>query len=270
MTKILKGAHKLEFKDKHLKQNHSYWSQRSGSYSDVNKEELSGESRNMWKAVLSKSIAGNFPDSRPSDLRILDVGTGPGFFAIILTELGYKVTAIDMTKDMLREARVNAGDLASAIDFLEMDAQALGFSNDSFDVVVSRNLTWNLPDPELAYSEWHRVLKPGGLMLNFDSNWYRYLFDESARDRFEEDRLKSAELGLGDQNVGENFDEMEDIARKMPLSAVSRPAWDISVLEKFGLEVSVNEDIWKEVWTRQEQTNFASTPMFLVSALKKR
>ena len=247
--------------------NRSYWTLRSGSYSDVNKEELAGISRHNWSSVLREEISSHFPDRSHESISVLDVGTGPGFFAILLTELGFPVTAVDVTPEMLAEARQNAGSLAGKIDFREMNAEDLCLPDDSYDVVVSRNLTWNLPHPDKAYSEWHRVLRPGGLLLNFDSNWYHYLFDESKREQFEADRASSAELGLGDQNLGENFDVMEDIARSMPLSGLSRPEWDISVLSQLGFTVSANEDIWKKVWTVQEKTNFSSTPMFMISAV---
>lgn len=248
--------------------NRIYWSQRSTSYSDVNKEELAGISRHNWSAVLHEEIYSHFPGRSPQSINVLDVGTGPGFFAILLTELGFHVTAVDMTPEMLDEARQNAGVLAEKIDFREMNAEDLCLPEDSYDVVVSRNLTWNLPHPEKAYSEWHRILRPGGLLLNFDSNWYRYLFDETAREKYEADRASSAELGLGDQNVGENFDVMEDIARSMPLSDIKRPEWDISILSRLGFNVTTDTDIWKKVWTIQEQSNFSSTPMFMVSAVK--
>ena len=246
--------------------NRIYWSQRSTSYSDVNKVELAGISRHNWSAVLHEEIYLHFPGRSPQSINVLDVGTGPGFFAILLTELGFHVTAVDMTPEMLDEARQNAGVLAEKIDFREMNAEDLCLPEDSYDVVVSRNLTWNLPHPEKAYSEWHRILRPGGLLLNFDSNWYRYLFDETAREKYEADRASSAELGLGDQNVGENFDVMEDIARSMPLSDIKRPEWDISILSRLGFNVTTDTDIWKKVWTIQEQTNFSSTPMFMISA----
>lgn len=77
---------------------------------------------------------------------MLDVGTGPGFFAIILAELGYQVTAVDYTASMLEEARRNAGALAGCIRFRQMNAEELTFPADSFDVVVTRNVTWNLRD----------------------------------------------------------------------------------------------------------------------------
>ena len=64
-----------------------------------------------------------------------------------------------------------------------------------FDVVISRNLTWNLKDPKRAYEEWCRVLKPGGKLLNFDANWYGYLYDEEKRLSYEEDR-KSVRVSI--------------------------------------------------------------------------
>ena len=51
-----------------------------------------------------------------------------------------------------------------------MNAEALCFEDSSFDIVISRNLTWNLPDPDKAYAEWTRILKSGGLLLNYDAN----------------------------------------------------------------------------------------------------
>lgn len=251
-----------------INENHEYWAQRASTYSDVNKTELAGESREMWKSVLQSSIARQFPGRQSASLRVLDIGTGPGFFSIILTELGYRVTAVDYSPAMLSEARQNAGKLAERIDFREMNAEELNFGDGTFDVIATRNLTWNLPRPAQAYREWHRVLRPGGLLLNFDSNWYTYLFDEDARAGYEADRVNSEAQGLADQNVGDNFDLMEDIAREMPLSGLARPGWDTEVLSRLGFKVTVCEDIWKRVWTRQEQVNFASTPMFLIQAVK--
>lgn len=248
--------------------NLEYWSQRASGYSDVNKWELEGESRGKWKSVLSRLVSTHYPNRKPDSVRVLDIGAGPGFISIILTELGYIVTAADMVPEMLDEAKKNAGSLAGAIDFRIDNAEALSLADGNFDVVISRNLTWNLPHPDIAYSEWHRVLKDGGLLLNFDSNWYNYLFDDEKRDAYESDRARSEELGLDDQNVGENFDVMEDIARGMPLSKERRPAWDVEVLTGLGMQVRTDGEIWREVWTQQEQVNFSSTPMFLVCATK--
>ena len=59
---------------------------------------------------------------------------------------------------MLEKAKENAGELCRNIHFQRMDAQKLEFADNTFDVVISRNLTWNLEHPDVAYREWVRVL----------------------------------------------------------------------------------------------------------------
>lgn len=251
-----------------LEENRAYWTGRAAGYSEVNRLELATIQRERWKSCLREEVARRFPSCRAEELQVLEVGTGPGFFAILLRELGYSVTAIDLTPAMLEEAKKNAGALSGGICFMEMNTEALTFPDQSFDVVISRNLTWNLPHPERAYAEWARVLKPGGLLLNFDANWYAYLFDDEAQAAYDRDRANSAEQGVWDQNVGENFDVMEDIARRVPLSSIRRPAWDLTQLHGLGLHARADEQIWQQVWSEEEKLNFSSTPLFLVSAIK--
>ena len=252
-----------------LSQNRAYWTRRAPGYSEVNREELATGQRSLWRRALAEPIEGRFPGRAPGDIHVLEIGTGPGFFAILLAEAGYRVTAIDLTPSMLREARRNAGALAGRISFMEMNAQALDFEDERFDVVVSRNVTWNLPDPAVAYGEWTRVLKPGGLLLNFDANWYRYLFDDEARAAYDADRRNSARAGVDDLNVGEHFDRMEDIARRIPLSRANRPQWDVDTLTGLGMAVETDHRVWQRVWSRQERISLASTPMFLVCGYKQ-
>ena len=67
-----------------------------------------------------------------------------------MAHLGHQVTGIDLTPAMLEEASTMAASLELDIDFRQMDAQQLEFENETFDVVLSRNLTWTLPEPETA------------------------------------------------------------------------------------------------------------------------
>lgn len=258
----------MTMNDTILLENREYWTKRAPGYSAVNREELSTDQRDVWKRTLTERIGAHFPGKAPYEIHVLEVGTGPGFFAILLAEAGYRVTAIDLTPSMLDEARLNAGELNRCIDFREMNAQALTFGDERFDVILSRNVTWNLPEPELAYAEWARVLKPGGLLMNFDANWYRYLFDEDARAAYEQDRENSIEEGISDLNVGDDFDRMEDIARRVPLSCTRRPDWDIETLINLGLGAEADPDVWQRVWSHQEKVNLASTPMFMVCGYK--
>ena len=281
------------------RKNHEYWLHRASGYSEVNQEELAGVQRGNWSVFLQQEIREAFPGRTPGEIRILDIGVGPGFLSIILAEMGYQVVAADFAERMLEEAYANAkaslpeiaedlwedgeeeewkarkrGYLRSAslggeISFRQENAMSLTFPEGSFDVVLSRNLTWNLPEPETAYRDWLRVLKTDGLLMVFDANWYRYLVDSEKKHAYDKDRERVAEKGLGDYNIGENFDQMEEIARSMPMTERIRPAWDQDLLRRYGAkDISVAEDIGQRVYSEKEKVNYASTPMFMVKAKK--
>ena len=240
-----------------------YWTSRAEGYSEVNRHELATGQDQVWFQEIRKYL----PEEK--DLKILDVGTGPGFFAILLAKEGYDVTAVDYTEAMLRQAKKNAGALAEKIHFRQMDAQHLEFPDGTFDVVIARNLTWNLEKPKRAYGEWMRVLKEGGRLLNFDANWYHHLFDDRMRKRYEEDRERVEALCLEDHYTCTDIDAMEEIARQVPMSRTMRPAWDLKVLKTYtGGQVQADERVWERVWDPTERANYASTPMFLIHAVK--
>lgn len=248
-----------------LNQIEEYWSTRVEGYSEVNEKEINGTQKENWLLVLEKQ----FPKKEKSELKILDIGTGPGFFPRILSEAGYHVTAVDYTADMLEKAKKNTKDYQDKIEFYRMDAQNLEFESNRFDVIISRNLTWNLENPTRAYEEWFRVLKPDGILLNFDANWYGYLYDEEKRKAYEEDRENVEKNQLDDHYLCTDIDRMEEIAKKVPLSAKMRPKWDVEVLKETGFDsIWTDEEIWKQVWSEEERLNYASTPMFLVAAKK--
>ena len=247
----------------------SYWGTRAEGYSEVNEKELAGSQREAWLHVLEEQ----FPEKKKEEMKILDIGTGPGFFPMILSEAGYTVAAVDYTEEMLEKAKENLRKYTKygleRVTLQRMDAQNLEFADETFDVVISRNLTWNLEKPEQAYQEWMRVLKPGGVLLNFDANWYGYLYDEEKKEAYEADRKKVEEQQLDDHYLCTDIDRMENIARQVPLSAMERPAWDTKVLESLGVcSIQTDSEIWKRVWSEEERLNYASTPMFLVRAEK--
>ena len=250
-------------------ENRAYWLNRAKGYSEVNKEELSGIQRGTWSQFLIKEIEERFPGRDRSSIKILDVGAGPGFISIILAEAGFNVTAFDFAETMLAEARANSGALAENITFIQGNAEELPFAKGSFDVVFSRNLTWNLLHPDKAYRQWISVLKDQGLMMVFDANWYAYLRDEKKREAFDTDRKNVKDNSLEDYNIGENFDVMEEIADQMPLTGLVRPAWDVEFLNSINAgRVSIIEDIGSVLYSEKEKINYCSTPLFMVKAVK--
>ena len=129
---------------------HAYWTQRAEGYSEYNQQEMADARRSMWKNKLLSLLEENFPGKNPEELKVLDVGTGPGFFALLLAEAGYQVTAADVTEEMLKEAKKNTGVFAEKITWKLSDAQKLELGDCEFDAVFSRNVTWNLENPGQA------------------------------------------------------------------------------------------------------------------------
>lgn len=67
-------------------------------------------------------------------------------FTILLAKEGHQVTGIDLTPDMITHAKELAEEEKANCRFMVMDAEAPDFPDEEFDVIVSRNLTWTLPD----------------------------------------------------------------------------------------------------------------------------
>lgn len=246
-----------------------YWNHRYTGYSKVNQKELEGIQRERWKKQFKRLLPEN------QNLKVLDIGTGPGFFSIILEELGYSnITGVDYSYKMLEVAKENIqkyGKEHSSIQLIQMDAQNLEFEPESFDIIVSRNLTWNLQNPQQAYSEWLRVLKPYGALFIFDANWYSFLQNEQLEKEFEAKRQKVIEEKLEDYWQGEGVDEekMTWIVQQLPLTYQQRPQWDIDYFSsQEDVSVETEENFGDLVWNYEEQLNYGATPMFCIKVVK--
>ncbi len=242
-----------------------YWTRRASSYTEVVRKNLA----DGWDCKWADELIRNFPKAEGRTLKVLDIGTGPGFYAIILASRGYDVTAVDLSEGMIEQAKHNAGSLAEKIRFFKMDAQELSFPDNEFDVIVTRNLTWNLPDPVKAYGEWRRVLRDGGVMLNIDSNWYAYLFDDEKKCEKLADRENVLNAGFEDHDSYDESWLMENISRTLPMGKLPRPQWDAVTLLDLGFkDVSADTSVSRRLWSREEMLNYASTPCFLIRAVK--
>lgn len=142
----------------------NYWDYRSKSYNNEVIEN-SEEERKAWKAMLLKAIEGK------KSLKVLDIGTGAGFLALLFAEMGNEVTAVDLSNNMLEKAKKNASKASLSISFLQGDAENLQLPDGYFDIVVNKYLLWTLPDPKKALVEWRRVLKEGGSIIAIDGEW---------------------------------------------------------------------------------------------------
>jgi SAM-dependent methyltransferase len=94
--------------------------------------------------------------------KVLDVACGTGVVAVTAARLGAQVTALDLTPELLANARENASLAQVEVEWHEGDVEALPFGDANFDVVVSQFGHIFAPRPEIAIAEMLRVLKPGG------------------------------------------------------------------------------------------------------------
>ncbi len=99
-----------------------------------------------------------------SGMRVLDIATGTGLSAeAALSAVGPTghVTAVDVSPAMAQRARERLGEARNATALVE-DAQALSFSDETFDAVVCNLGLMFFPEPARGLSEFRRVLRPGG------------------------------------------------------------------------------------------------------------
>lgn len=238
------------------------WDMCSTGYSGIVKGEMEGDLPKQWSEAILRHVP------YKGKLKILDAGTGPGFFATILSLAGHDVTGIDCSAGMIEEAKANAEASGVCPKFEIMDNHSTSFADKSFDMIVSRNVTWTLYDPEKAFREWFRLLKPGGRLLYFDANWDKSILPESLRREIEEDkRLYLEKYGepvntyTGDTQTDEEFNSI------VVLKKLMRPEWDESNLPLFGYErVKVIPRVNEELYPPSKQLLYRHVPLFVVTA----
>lgn len=243
-------------KDERKERITNYWTKRSDSFMKQRRAELHSDMADKWKKELKTFL----PKLSKGKLKILDVGCGAGFFSILLAKMGHEVTGVDLTPDMITHSRELAEEEGVSCTFEVMDAENPDFPDETFDVIVSRNLTWTLPDAARAYKEWIRVLKPGGILINADANYGADNFADTSG-------LPSnhAHFTVGDAMM----QECEEIKRQLPISSYVRPAWDLETLGRLGVNrFSIDLGISSRIYTRKDEF-YNPTPMFLIYGEKK-
>lgn len=243
-----------------------YWNSGADGYDKVIHTQFrSRKEVAFWEKRLKEGL-GDAPTQH-----VLDVGTGPGFFSILLSRLGHRPEAVDASPGMVERARKNVREfgfpdvsvnLADAADLRE-------FEDNRFDAIVCRDVVWTLPDPARAYAEWHRVLKPGGRLIVFDGNYL-----------YEEDRSLANKIRYGfswmlilltEQRMRKKESRKVGVLDDLPFVQVLRPEEDERVLKEVGFEtVRVRRDHMsaKELPMHHLKYGFMNGTRFMIVAGK--
>jgi len=156
----------------------AYWNVRSEPYDEFQRARDENDGyRRLWVELYGEWLP-------PAPAKVLDLGTGSGYVAMLLAELGHDVTATDLAEGMLERARAHAARLANPPTVLVGDAVNPDFPEASFDVITSRYLMWTLREPDRALKAWRGVLRPGGVLALVDSPWYKDGFGNPDNEHF--------------------------------------------------------------------------------------
>jgi len=122
-------------------------------------EESSIESwEKMMKPVFNR--AANLLERYRKSGRLLDVGTGFGFFVTEMKNKGWEAAGVEISQKALEYARNVLG-----LTILPGPLEKVGFPNNHFDAVTAFYVIEHLPFPMAFFRECYRILKPGGLLL---------------------------------------------------------------------------------------------------------
>ncbi len=96
----------------------------------------------------------------------LEIGSGTGYFSLNLLQLGVieTLTATDISSGMLKRLSSTAEALGLDVDTVATEAEDLPFGDESFDLVFGHAVLHHIPDLDRAFSEFRRVLRPGGVI----------------------------------------------------------------------------------------------------------
>jgi 2-polyprenyl-3-methyl-5-hydroxy-6-metoxy-1,4-benzoquinol methylase len=120
-------------------------------------------------AAWTKLLKTLFPSGNG---HVLDIGCGTGSLSLVLAGLGYTVTGIDFSPEMIAHAQVKAAASGHAIEFHLMDAAYPQFAPEQFDVILCRHVLWALLNIDQVLERWVRLLKTGGRIILIEGLWH--------------------------------------------------------------------------------------------------
>ncbi len=112
-----------------------------------------------WWYMIRKYIIKDWSTKLPKNSSVLDLGSATGGNSILLRELGFTVTGIELS-DFGYQSQI-----AKGLDVVQADACNIPFSDNTFDAIICLDLLEHIEKHSLAIAEVVRVVKAGGMIL---------------------------------------------------------------------------------------------------------
>lgn len=187
-----------------------FWDQDAETYDDSASHAASDPvEAAAWRAALRSAL----PEP---GARVLDAGAGTGALSLLAAELGYEVTALDLSDGMLAKAREKAERRGLELSFVAGPASRP--PPGPFDAVMERHVVWTMPDPTGVLRSWREVVTPGGRLILFEGVFGTASIGERARGLLTE--VVRAALGIRPHHHAPYPDE---VLAQLPLARMTSP-----------------------------------------------
>ena len=130
-------------------------------------------------------------------MKVLEAGSGPAHDSIVFAENGANVTAVDLSKNALRNAKKIYSELGYPINTINVNIMKLPFADNYFDLTWNAGVLEHFNDLELekVFKEMVRVTKRDGIILVFVPNkfyfWYQIHLKRTKKRQYEFERAYS-------------------------------------------------------------------------------
>jgi len=157
---------------------------------------------------------------------VLDVGAGTGALSLLAAELGYRVTALDLSPGMLGQAEWKAKERGLDERMTFVVGSAAEPPGGPFDAVMERHVLWTLPDPVGALRSWHGVARR---LVLFEGVWGQT--DPATRAK---DRAAHLLRRMTRTPPDHHAPYPEEILAELPLARQSSPAPLVEAVHEAG------------------------------------
>ena len=131
-----------------------------------------------WDSFEKNNLKPYIQDAKGK--KVLDAGAGTGRLSVRLLDAGAKVTALDISPEMLAILKTKNSD----IETVEGDLENMPLSDDTFDMVFSSLALVHLKKIEPFLDECYRVLKDDGKLILVNVHYRKPLVLQDEKGRY--------------------------------------------------------------------------------------